>query len=323
MRTRCSFGGGRRAGWVLATLAAVALLPVTAFGAERVVLCEEFTATWCSHCANAGQRFSQLMNNYPDVFAFVQIHHGDNYATAWGNQRANFYGLTGYPTDWFDGVISHIGEKPYSVYEAALLARLSIATDVTIDLTAVETAAQTYEFTANVCLQPGGTAKTLRIYMVQVLDFWPIPPAYSRNGFRQAAATQDVNLTPGNCVQVVRTFTFPTTPDWDSKENIKVIAWAQMPYSQAPAEVHQAAMLQYPFNPCGNQALGDANCDGTVDGFDIQPFVLALTDPNSWIAQYPNCDILCVCDANCDGTVDGFDIQYFVGCLTNGSCECP
>jgi len=68
---------------------------------------------------------------------------------------------------------------------------------------------------------------------------------------------------------------------------------------------------------------GDANCDGNVDGFDIQPFVLALTDPAAWIASYPNCQIGCVCDASCDGAIDGFDIQPFVTCLTQGCPPCP
>ena len=45
MRTRCSLGSARRYGWPLAALAVAALLPVTAFGAERVVLCEEFSNT--------------------------------------------------------------------------------------------------------------------------------------------------------------------------------------------------------------------------------------------------------------------------------------
>jgi len=64
---------------------------------------------------------------------------------------------------------------------------------------------------------------------------------------------------------------------------------------------------------------GDANCSGAVDGFDIQPFVQALTDPVAWQAAYPDCNIYCVCDVNCDGGVDGFDIQPFVQCLT-GIC---
>ena len=61
--------------------------------------------------------------------------------------------------------------------------------------------------------------------------------------------------------------------------------------------------------------LGDLNCDGTVDGFDIQPFVLALTDPAAYQSAYPDCDWL-LADINGDGSVDGFDIQPFVQLLT-------
>ena len=61
--------------------------------------------------------------------------------------------------------------------------------------------------------------------------------------------------------------------------------------------------------------LGDLNCDGDVDGFDIQPFVLALTDPEGYELAYPDCDIMNA-DCNGDGEVDGFDIQPFVELLT-------
>jgi len=69
-------------------------------------------------------------------------------------------------------------------------------------------------------------------------------------------------------------------------------------------------------NPCVGQTLGDANCDGNVDGFDIQPFVQAMTDPGAWEAAHPDCDLLCVCALNGSGAVDGFDIQPFVDLLT-------
>ena len=62
--------------------------------------------------------------------------------------------------------------------------------------------------------------------------------------------------------------------------------------------------------------LGDLNCDHEVDGFDIQPFVLALTDPSAYASQYPNCNYM-LADINQDGNVDGFDIQPFVDVLTN------
>jgi hypothetical protein len=51
----------------------------------------------------------------------------------------------------------------------------------------------------------------------------------------------------------------------------------------------------------------DANCDGTVDGFDIEPFISLLTGG-------PGCSP-CVGDANGDGTVDAFDIEPFIECL--------
>ena len=61
--------------------------------------------------------------------------------------------------------------------------------------------------------------------------------------------------------------------------------------------------------------LGDLNCDGVVNNFDIDPFVLALTDPAGYAQKFPNCDRL-LADCNGDGVVDNFDIDPFVKLLT-------
>jgi photosystem II stability/assembly factor-like uncharacterized protein len=60
---------------------------------------------------------------------------------------------------------------------------------------------------------------------------------------------------------------------------------------------------------------GDLNCDGAVNGYDIDPFVLALTDPEAYAAQLPDCDYM-LADVNGDGAVNGYDIDPFVGVLT-------
>jgi len=73
-----------------------------------------------------------------------------------------------------------------------------------------------------------------------------------------------------------------------------------------------AAVLMAKAN-CGLK--GDMNCDGVVNNFDIDPFVLALTDPAGYKAKYPNCDIMNG-DCNGDGVVDNFDIDPFVKLLT-------
>jgi hypothetical protein len=61
---------------------------------------------------------------------------------------------------------------------------------------------------------------------------------------------------------------------------------------------------------------GDVNCDGDVDFGDINPFVMALTNPAAYDAAYPGCP-LANRDINGDGLVDFGDINPFVTVLTN------
>lgn len=60
--------------------------------------------------------------------------------------------------------------------------------------------------------------------------------------------------------------------------------------------------------------LGDLNCDQIVNNFDIDPFVLALTNPAQYATQYPNCN-RSNADVNGDGLVNNFDIDAFVALL--------
>lgn len=65
----------------------------------------------------------------------------------------------------------------------------------------------------------------------------------------------------------------------------------------------------------GSLIPGDLNCDGVVNNFDIDAFVLALTDPAAYAAQNPACT-RDAADTNNDGAVDNFDIDGFVELLT-------
>ncbi|MDX2200829.1 MAG: M12 family metallo-peptidase [Phycisphaerae bacterium] len=62
-------------------------------------------------------------------------------------------------------------------------------------------------------------------------------------------------------------------------------------------------------------AAGDMNCDGFVTVGDIGGFVLALTNPAGYAAQYPSCNIN-LADVNNDGFVTVGDIGSFVALLT-------
>jgi hypothetical protein len=65
------------------------------------------------------------------------------------------------------------------------------------------------------------------------------------------------------------------------------------------------------------ESRGDLNCDGAVNAFDIDPFVLALTNAAGYQLTYPCCDILNA-DCNADGAVNAFDIDPFVALLSGG-----
>ncbi|MCG3125628.1 MAG: hypothetical protein CHACPFDD_00453 [Phycisphaerae bacterium] len=71
---------------------------------------------------------------------------------------------------------------------------------------------------------------------------------------------------------------------------------------------------------CHTPSLGhicypcDTNCDGSVNGFDVDPFVSILTGSGS------PCDE-CSGDMNGDGSVNGFDVDGFVDALLTTTCE--
>ena len=59
---------------------------------------------------------------------------------------------------------------------------------------------------------------------------------------------------------------------------------------------------------------GDVNCDGAVDLFDADAFVLALREPAEHQRAFPACD-RALADVNGDGVVDAFDVEAFVALL--------
>lgn len=65
----------------------------------------------------------------------------------------------------------------------------------------------------------------------------------------------------------------------------------------------------------GIYGLGDLNCDGVVNNFDIDAFVAALVDPAGYSDAYPDCSGS-LGDVNQDGVLNNFDIDGFVDLLT-------
>ena len=78
---------------------------------------------------------------------------------------------------------------------------------------------------------------------------------------------------------------------------------------------HRVA-AEYREKAFSRRRLGGAEvfCDGDVNAFDIEPFLLALFDPATYAIQFPDCDINNA-DINGDGIINAFDIEPFLELL--------
>jgi thiol-disulfide isomerase/thioredoxin len=304
---------------VMAALLGCAVAPGRA---DRCVLVEDFSATWCAPCVYAGLALSQLQNQYPASIAVLQEHILDNETIAWGTDRFNSYpNHPGIPDVWFDGTLQKLGAdaQVYGVYLDLFNQRLAEPADVTIEIGGQETGTQTFTFQVRVCLAPDGAPKPVRVYLAHALDHHPSGSHY-RNCLIDVLPTEDLDLVAGQCQVVERTFTFDST-SWAHQPDIRMIAWAQLPGDTGVREVYQADMASWPFTPLPpHYAVGDMNCNGTVGFDDINPFVMYLCNFVVWQANHVDCPPT-VGDINGDGTYGQgafADINPFVALLTGG-----
>ncbi|QOJ14396.1 MAG: choice-of-anchor D domain-containing protein [Planctomycetia bacterium] len=72
-------------------------------------------------------------------------------------------------------------------------------------------------------------------------------------------------------------------------------------------------------NVAAGFALGDLNCDGMVNNFDIDAFVAAILNPDGYAQVFPHCDRM-LADINDDGFANNFDIDPFIECVLNNGC---
>jgi hypothetical protein len=136
-------------------------------------------------------------------------------------------------------------------YTSQYTTRHNIPSEIEMHVGAAEitppTTPPSYEVQISLTLDEGAAPRTVRVYAVQLLDYYPNPPTYSRNCQRTATTTEDVALTPGETVLVTKTLQIDSVSAADPAD-MTIFAWAQVPNSSGPAEVYQSAMMDYPFD---------------------------------------------------------------------------
>ncbi len=95
--------------WVTAGI--ILLSSSFSYSAQRIIVAEEFTATWCTYCPGAARGLDELYERVYDSVVVIAYHSStsDPFYTSESAQRASYYNLSGYPTTWFDGILSEVG----------------------------------------------------------------------------------------------------------------------------------------------------------------------------------------------------------------------
>ena len=181
---------------------------------------------------------------YPNSVAFLAIHLSDGYQTTFGNTRRNAYypGSMTIPQLIFDGGVSSYIGYTASQWELRVDDRLAQPTDITIDIIPTRITPEQWTFTADVCMEPTGTARTVGVNLAYTVDDYPGGYSYTyRKTVRNGGGPEVVEMVPGECVQVDSTFNF-TVIEMDRWPTVEVVAWAQTPAS-GWGEAYQAAKL--------------------------------------------------------------------------------
>lgn len=92
--------------------------PIYGQAPQRMTLVESATGTWCTFCPGSALAVDELLSNGNRV-AVVNYHDAgsDPFVIPAGNERVNYYGVTTFPTAFFDGQNPYVGgHETFSLY---------------------------------------------------------------------------------------------------------------------------------------------------------------------------------------------------------------
>lgn len=236
--------------------AALIALPLCLFAAERVVVLEIATGTWCPNCPAAARGADGLAEEHPDKVLVVEYHGGsssDPFMTSETQQSINYYGITGYPTAVFDGleivVGGSYGGNMFFTYNSKYNIRANIEPPLEISLTQTTNAlaSTSGSLQATIANVSNGTvsgharftiAESHIPYTWQGMDNLD----FVARDLLPDPTGEFISLEPGEDVVLTRNFTIDESwPYFTEDDNIEFGCFVQ----GVSKEIYQAAVLEF------------------------------------------------------------------------------
>jgi hypothetical protein len=216
---------------------------------KNLVVVEVGTGTWCQYCPGAqlaGEDFTTKGQNV----GIVEYHYSDTYQNRAGLYRISYYGISGFPTAFFDGTQSFVGgsnaTSVYSYWLPIYTAQSAIKTPLNVTLTGTKSTTNANQYTVNVNVQKLAQFTNTKTKVYVALTESSIPFTWqgqTKVDFAERLLLPDslgykVDLSNQTSVNVPLTFTRDTS--WVTA-NLELVAWVQ---DDSTKEIFNGAKLK-------------------------------------------------------------------------------
>ena len=211
--------------------------------------------------------------------AIIENHNGDSLANVYSNARNNYYSISGYPTYFFDGILSVVGgsgsSSMYGSYVPKVNARNAILSDFTIDVEFEETEG---DYTATITVDNvGGNTTTGLVLQVTITESklpitWGL--AETVNFVNRLMVPDQFGTTldfSSSSTQVIE-LEFTMEDYWD-KDNCEIVAFVQ---DNTTKEILQGTkkFMAVPLFSIDVQAKSVKFPTGEYCGSSVEPIIL-------------------------------------------------
>jgi len=226
---------------------------------KQNILLEIGTGGWCPYCHGAAMAADDFIDEGYNV-AVIENHNGDPYATDTSNGRNSYYGISGYPTGVFDGLLSYVGgSSTTSVFPSYLplyQQRAPIKTPVSLSIYGTND-----ELAYTTTIQINKRANLAYPNLVAHLAITESHIAYNWQGqtefnFVNRLMVPDMNGTtvnlqtaPLGVLNVPLNFNIGST--WNMF-NCELVVWVQNLDTKEVLQTYKVALLDLPSSPVSN-----------------------------------------------------------------------
>ncbi len=262
-------------------LVAVIFISVNFISAQQVeremVILEIGTGTWCQYCPGAAMGADDLIENGHDV-AVVEYHGGDDYENSYSLSRISYYGMTGYPTAKFDGILTVPGgsstQSLYSSYLPKYNQRKAILSSFTLAVEGANSGLELYDINVSIEKVAEYTGDNLVLHAVltesHIEEFWQGQPELN---FVERLMIPNqygtiLDFSQSNTLEIP--LQFIKASDWNY-EHCELILFIQNKNSKEILQAKKVNILEFVTTNQFDAALinismlPDAICDGSLE----------------------------------------------------------